>query len=343
MKILITGNLGYIGSFLVPYLKKKNKKNLIIGYDSGYFKPYITDKKNDNLEPDIQIYKDIRDIHNKDLAGIDCIIHLCSLSNDPIGKRFEKITDKINYLSSKKLFQLAKKNKIKKFIFASSCSTYGFGGNLIKSENSKTKPLTAYARSKIKFEGFLKKNSTNKIQVTVLRFATACGYSPRLRLDLVLNDFVDSALKFKKIVIKSNGKPFRPLIDVEDMSKIIDWSINNNKKNFLILNAGSNKNNFSVKEMALKVRKNFNNKVKIVLNDKIPDDKRSYKVNFDLLNKNYKSFRPKTIDQSISDLKISIKKLVKLKYKSKNLIRLNVLNNLIKKRKINKNLVWNEE
>ena len=107
----------------MPYLKKKIKKNLIIGYDSGYFKPYITDKKNDNLEPDIQIYKDIRDIHNKDLAGIDCIIHLCSLSNDPIGKRFEKITDKINYLSSKKLFQLAKKNKIKKFIFASSCST----------------------------------------------------------------------------------------------------------------------------------------------------------------------------------------------------------------------------
>ena len=134
-----------------------------------------------------------------------------------------------------------------------------------------------------------------------MRFATACGYSPRLRLDLVLNDFVYSALKFKKIVIKSNGKPFRPLIDVEDMSKIINWSINNNKKNFLILNAGSNKNNFSVKEMALKVRKNFNNKVKIVLNDKIPDDKRSYKVNFDLLNKNYKSFRPKTIDQSISE------------------------------------------
>ena len=95
--------------------------------------------------------------------------------------------------------------------------------------------------------------------------------------------------------------------------------------------------------MALKVRKNFNNKVKIVLNDKIPDDKRSYKVNFDLLNKNYKSFRPKTIDQSISELKISIKRLVKLKYKSKNLIRLNVLNNLIKKGKMNKNLIWNEE
>jgi len=337
MNLFITGNQGYIGSYLTPYLKDKKYK--IVGFDSGFFKNNLVSKIKKNC-----VYKqfddDIRNLKASHLEKIDTVIHLCGLSNDPIGKRFEKITDEINYQSSVKLFNLALKRNVKKFIFASSCSSYGFGGNSARTENSKINPLTAYAKSKVKFEKFLEKNKDKNIDIIILRFATACGASPRLRLDLVLNDFVYSAVKHKKILIKSNGKPLRPLIDVEDMCKIMKWSIHVKRKNFLIVNAGSNINNYSVNEIAMKVKKIFRDKVQIELNDKLPDDKRSYKVNFDKLKKNYPNFKPKSLSKTILELTALTKKIVANNKKKKNLIRLDYLGNLIKKGKLSNHLIW---
>jgi nucleoside-diphosphate-sugar epimerase len=337
MNLLITGNKGYVGSFLTLFLKNKNYK--IFGFDSCFFKNNLVEKvKNDFTQK--QYKEDIRYLNEHHLENIDTVIHLCGLSNDPIGKRFEKVTDEINYQSSVKLFKLALKNNVKKFIFASSCSSYGFGGNFSKTENSKINPLTAYAKSKVKFEKFLEKNKSKKIDIIILRFATACGVSPRLRLDLVLNDFVYSAVRNKKILIKSNGKPLRPLIDLEDMCKIIKWAIHFKRKSFFIVNSGSNINNYSVYEIAMKVKKIFKHKIQIELNDKLPDDKRSYKVNFNKLKNNYPGFKPKSLKKTILELKVLCKKIVKKNKQKDNLIRLYYLRKLIKSGKLNKQLFW---
>ena len=340
MNIFVTGNIGYIGSFLTQYLKNNNKNFNIIGFDSGFFKKNLTK----NIKPEKKIKKlyieDIRNINSTHLKDVDTIVHLCGLSNDPIGKKFEKVTNDINYKASVKLFNYALKNKVRKFIFASSCSSYGFGGKTAKTENSKINPLTAYAKSKVKFEKYLSKNKNKGIEIIILRFATACGDSPRLRLDLVLNDFVYSAVKENKIIIKSNGKPLRPLIDVEDMCQIINWSIKRKKKSFLLVNAGSNENNYSVKEIAEKVKEVLGNKVKILLNDKLPDDKRSYKVNFNKLNYNFKGFKPRHLKQTILKLKKSVQIIVKSKHKKADLIRLSYLGVLIKNRKLSSQLIW---
>ena len=141
-------------------------------------------------------------------------------------------------------------------------------------------------------------------------------------------------------MIKSNGKPLRPLIDVEDMCKIIKWSIHVKQKFFLIVNAGSNINNYSVKEIAMKVKNIFKHKVQIELNDKLPDDKRSYRVNFDKLKKNYPNFKPKPLSKTILELISLTKKIVLNNKKKANLIRLDYLGKLIKKGKLNNHLIW---
>ena len=340
MNIFITGNIGYVGSLLTQYLKNNNKNFNIIGFDSGFFNKNLTKEIIPEKKIKKQIFEDIRNINSTHLKDIDTIVHLCGLSNDPIGKKFEKVTNDINYKASVKLFNYALKHKVKNFIFASSCSSYGFGGKIAKTENSKINPLTAYAKSKVKFEKYLSKNKNKGIKITILRFATACGDSPRLRLDLVLNDFVYSAVKENKIIIKSNGKPLRPLIDVEDMCQIINWSIKRKGKSFLLMNAGSNENNYSVKEIAQKVKEVLGSKVKILLNDKLPDDKRSYKVNFNKLNYNFKGFKPRNLKQTILKLKKSIQIILKSNHKKADLIRLNYLGVLIKSRDISTQLFW---
>ena len=154
MRLLITGNLGYIGTELVSYIKKKYKKYYIVGYDTGFFKKNLIKSNNHSYssKADYQIDKDIRKLNKQDLNGIDVVIHLAALSNDPIGKKYQRLTKIINLDASKKLFYLASQKKVKKFIFASSCSVYGLGGNKAKLESSSLSPLTDYAKSKIYFE-----------------------------------------------------------------------------------------------------------------------------------------------------------------------------------------------
>lgn len=341
MAILITGNQGYVGSYLLNFLNKK-KGHKIFCLDTGFFKKVLTSKTSRKKINFFQINRDIRKFNFKE-ESIDTIVHLAAISNDPMGKNFKKVTEEINYKASVNLFNQAKSLGVKKFIFASSCSTYGFAGAKIKSEKSKTRPLTTYAKSKVKFEDFLKKNASKDLKAIVLRFATACGPSPRLRLDLVLNDFVYRAIKFKKIIIMSNGQPYRPLIDVRDMSDIISWFIDNEqKKPYLLLNAGSNQNNFKILDLAKKVKKIFKNKIKIEINSNAPDDRRSYKVNFNKLKKIYKSFKPTPINKTIINLKKDITKIVSdNKYQFNELLRLNHLNILIENKKITKRLYWN--
>src|SRR5581483_1059581 len=176
-----------------------------------------------------------------------------ALSNDPMGNRYEEVTLEINYRASVELARRAKRAGVRSFAFASSCSVYGTADSGPRNEKSEVNPLTAYARSKVMTEADLERLADDSFTVTALRFATACGMSDRLRLDLVLNDFVAGAVASGKITILSDGTPWRPLINVEDMARAFEWAVgrpSTNGGSFVVVNTGSNRWNYQVRDLA---------------------------------------------------------------------------------------------
>ena len=198
------------GRGVVKEIRRTLPGSRIIGYDIGYFARNITSY---SLSPDAyldaQFYGDVREFPANMLEDVDVVISLAAISNDPIGNKFEKPTLEINYEANKKIAALAKRAGVRRFVFASSCSVYGAAEDEPRKEDSALNPLTAYARSKIMSEEALQKMADGNFQVTCLRFATACGMSERLRLDLVLNDFVAGARSSGLIDILSDGTPWR--------------------------------------------------------------------------------------------------------------------------------------
>ena len=279
------------------------------------------------------------------LSGINAVVHLAGISNDPIGLEFENVTAHINRQASVKFAKMAAKEGVTNFVFASSCSMYGQAENGARKETDKTNPLTAYAKSKIGTEEDLKNIDLGNMNFTSLRFATACGWSNRLRLDLVLNDFVASAITTGQITVLSDGSPWRPLIDVEDMSRAISWAINRNKKNggqFLAVNTGSNSGNYQVKEIAKSVSK-FITGTKISINKDALPDKRSYSVDFSLYEKLAPDFLPViSLDESIERLKNGLDdmRFSDKDFRNSNYMRLNTLRKHIKSKRVGKDLRW---
>jgi nucleoside-diphosphate-sugar epimerase len=346
-KVLINGNMGYIGPVLVNHLKKVYPNITIVGFDSGFFAGCLVQS---NIFPeskvDIQYFGDVRNFPESIFEGVDAVIQLAAVSNDPMGNQFEKPTKEINELSAVEIARLAKKNGVKNFVFASSCSVYGAGGFNAKTEQDTLNPQTAYAKSKISAEAGLSDIADDNFLITSLRFATACGFSPRLRLDLVLNDFVANAIKAGKIEILSDGTPLRPLIHVKDMALAMEWaavrSINQGGKN-LIVNAGSNEFNYQIKELAYQVAETIGN-VEVSINTNASPDTRSYKVNFDY----YKSLAPlhypkMSLVDSIKDLYEGIinSPSITKDFRNSHFIRLSTLRDLLSKNLINDQLNWN--
>ena len=307
MKILVTGNMGYVGSVLTQNLQGFfNERLELTGLDTGFFAHCLTGSR---VLPEIhlqnQIFGDVRDIQGEFLKGFDAVIHLAAISNDPIGNKFASQTEQINYIASSNLAKLALHNGVKKFVFASSCSMYGYANDGAKKETDSLNPLTAYARSKVNTEKFLEELSSNESVVTSLRFSTACGMSPRLRLDLVLNDFVASAISSGEITILSDGQPWRPLIDVQDMVRAIAWALQRDPQessSFLAVNVGSDDWNYQVKDLAKAVSRKIPDTT-VSINQNAQPDKRSYKVDFSLFKKLAPNFQPQvTLDSSIDQL-----------------------------------------
>jgi len=263
-----------------------------------------------------------------------------------MGNNFSDVTDEINSKASEEIAKKSKEAGVKKFIFASSCSMYGSTDNNKKKESDSLKPLTAYAKSKVLAEKKLKKLSTSRFNVICLRFATACGYSKNIRLDLVLNDFVASAMVNKEVVVLSDGSPWRPMIHVKDMARAINWGLEQKIKDpFLTVNAGSNAMNYQIKDIAKKVGKLIEG-VNVSINSAALPDKRSYKVNFSKFERMNKKFKPiYNLEKSIIDLRNNYKKN---KFKTKDFrnsqyIRLKVLEKLISNKSLNNNLYWNKK
>lgn len=344
-KILVLGNLGYVGTVLVKHLHYHSENIEIIGYDTGFFQGCLLNPEyNFDKYLSKQFYGDIRTFDKQILQNVDSVVCLAAISNDPIGNIYERQTKDINATSTINLAKLAKQAGVKKFIYASSCSIYGTMGNDIKNESSELNPLTAYSKSKLMAENGLKKLINKKFSITCLRFATASGYSPRLRLDLVLNDFVASALINKKIELLSDGTAWRPIIDVNDMSKSILWAldrkINNNQ--FLALNIGKESWNFTIKELAENVKEVIPN-IDIKFANSISLDNRSYKVDFSLFKSLAPNYQPmKKLSDTITEIAdaISNSNFRVSDFRKSYLIRLCTLNNLREKKLITSNLKW---
>jgi len=346
MKILVTGNTGYVGSVLAKYLRKSRTNIEIIGYDNGYFAHCLTDPNYlPEFDYDQQHWGDLRDFPFELLNDIDAVVHLAAISNDPMGKKFEKITKEINYVSSFKIAEEAKARGVDSFVFASSCSIYGLAEGSGRKENDKLNPLTAYARSKVAMERDLMHLADKTFSTTALRFATACGMSARLRLDLVLNDFVASALSSREIKVLSDGTPWRPLIDVKDMSRAIDWAIDRPSEtggSFLSVNTGSKEWNYQVKDLAKAVSKIIP-ATKIDININAQSDKRSYRVDFSLFEKLAPNHQPIVpLEQSILEIKEGLERMnfTDSNFRVSDYVRLKVLEKHIVSLRLDENLKW---
>jgi len=346
MKILITGNMGYIGPCVVRQLRTSYPGATLIGLDMGYFANCLT---NAEILPecnvDVQYFADVRKCPKELLTGVEAIVHLAAISNDPMGNTFEEVTYDINYNSSIELARKAKEAGVKRFIFASSCSMYGFAEDGPRTETSPLNPLTAYAKSKVYTERDLEKIADRKFIVTSLRFSTACGMSERLRLDLVLNDFVAGAVASKKITILSDGTPWRPLINIKDMARAIEWAIKREVTDggeFLAVNTGSNEWNYQVKDLAEAVAKVIPD-VDISINKNAQPDKRSYRVSFDLFKNLAPDYQPKVdLITTIKELKsgLEVMKFKDEDFRNSQFMRLKVLTYLRNKGLLSEKLTW---
>jgi nucleoside-diphosphate-sugar epimerase len=347
LNILITGNLGYVGPVVMRHLRRTFPKARLVGYDTGYFAHCLTNAHEfPERLADMQLWGDIRSIDASVVEGMDAVIQLSAISNDPMGNRFEEVTDAINYEATKNLAELAKRAGVKRFVFASSCSMYGFAEGGPRKETDALNPLTAYARSKVASEKALAPLADDSFVVTALRFSTACGMSERLRLDLVLNDFVACALAAGEITVLSDGSPWRPLIDVQDMARAMEWALirdpGTTNGNFLAVNVGTDEWNYQVKDLAEAVAKEIPG-TKVSINTSAPPDKRSYRVDFAL----YKKLAPKhqpqvTLQQSIRELR---KGLSEMNFDDKNFrasqfMRLKVLERHMAEGRLREDLRW---
>lgn len=334
MRILITGNMGYVGPVVAAHLRNSMPTAELIGYDAAFFADCLTTP--DGLPEsllDAQHFGDIRDLPAGLLKGVDALVHLAAISNDPMGVRYEAPTADINARASIRLAALAREAGVRSFVFASSCSIYGFAEGGPRREQDQLNPLTAYARSKVATEEALHAMAPHDMTVTCLRFATACGMSPRLRLDLVLNDFVAGAVTSHEITVLSDGTPWRPLIEVRDMARAIEWAIGRDAGNggrVLSVNVGSDHWNLQVREIAEACARHVPG-TRVSINTAAPPDKRSYRVDFSLFRQLAPQHQPQIgLDEAIRGLRDGLGSIgfADSRYREGRFIRLKVLDGL---------------
>ena len=239
------------------------------------------------------IRKDVRDVTVRDVEGFDAILHLAGLSNDPLGDLNADLTYEINHLASVRLAEFAKQAGVNRFVFSSSCSNYGAGGEDLLNESSPFNPVTPYGISKVRVEQDVAKLASDRFSPTFLRNATAFGVSPRLRFDLVLNNLVAWAYATGQVFIKSDGTPWRPIVHIEDISRAflaaleapIDLIHNE------AFNVGRNEDNYRVRELAEIVKETVPGTEIEYAADAGPD-KRCYRVDCSKIRRVLPSFEP---------------------------------------------------
>lgn len=340
MRVLVTGNNGYVGSYLAKLLADRGYE--VIGFDTNYYKGCEFAGKPPRVN---QIDKDIRKIDKADLKGVDAVVHLAALSNDPLCELNPKITYDINHKASVRLAKLAKELGIKRFVFASSQGMYGIAKNGMVNEDSPKNPLTAYAKSKLMAEKDIGKLADDKFTPVYMRPTTVCGISPMLRCDILLNTMVAHAYTSGKITLKVANYVERAVIHVEDVCRafIVALEVPRKLVHNEAFNVGQNENNNTIHNMAKTVKEIIPG-IKIEYLDEVDPDERSYRVDFTKINTRLKDyFKPKwDIESAASQIHDSYKESgLNLDDVNKKYIRLNRLNHLISLGKLSPNLYWN--
>jgi len=288
MRVLVTGHLGYIGTVMTPMLLSEGYE--VVGLDSDLYRQCTF---GDGLVEVPNVNKDIRDIELDDLKGFDAVCHLAGLSNDPLGDYNPELTYEINHKASVRLAELAKQAGIQRYIFSSSCSNYGMAGEEMLNEESPFNPVTPYGESKVLTERDVSALADDNFSPTFLRNATAYGVSPRLRFDLVLNNLTAWAFTTGKIMMKSDGSPWRPIVHIRDIARAFIAVLGAPRE--LIhneaFNVGVTEDNLQIRDIANIVGETVPN-CHVKFAKGASPDKRCYKVNCDRLPRVLSSFQP---------------------------------------------------
>src|ERR1700722_11656000 len=288
MRVLLTGHKGYIGAVAGPVLRSAGHD--VVGLDSDlYANCDFGDASSDIPE----IRKDLREITKANLKGFDAVVHLAALSNDPVGNLNPQLTYDINHLAPVTLAKLAKAAGVKRFVFASSCSTYGAAGDDFLDETSALNPVTPYGESKVLVERDIVPLASDTFTPTYMRNATAYGASPRLRLDIVLNDLVASALTTGLVYMKSDGTPWRPIVHIRDIIAAVVAVLDAPRETVhnQTFNVGRNEENFRIRELADIVAETVPG-CRVEYAPGGGPDLRCYRVNFDKINRLIPAFCP---------------------------------------------------
>jgi len=339
--ILVTGNLGYIGRIMTRYLGKVGFD--VLGVDAGFYKENLFYE--DSFPPARQLYKDIRDVEEKDLEGVEAVIHLAALSTDFLGEMNPALTHDINGMATWELARKAKNAGVERFIFSSSCSLYGVSDDsqaII--ETGKLNPITAYAKAKARAEDEIAKLADDSFHPVFMRNATVYGLSPALRLDLVLNIMTADALLKKKITVFSDGAHWRPMVHVEDLCRAFTCALQAPAQTIhnQAINVGITEENFQVREIAEKVKESLPYpEIEIVF---VPGEGgRTYRVDCSKIQKVLPSFKPQwTLQKGIEELhkaylekKLSLEGMASGKY-----FRIGCIKDLMKRGRLDDDLRW---